>query len=130
MDLSRTKDLDNSDAIEGFVDSFYERIREDPRLSHIFFEIAMVDIDKHLPHIRNFWCKLLLSDPVYNRHTMNIHRELHNKAALRPSDFDRWLALFVQTVDDGYSGPTAKRAKTIAGSIAVNMRSSLGLGNE
>ena len=128
--LSRAKDLDSPSAIKDFVDSFYARIRKDPRLSHIFFKVARIDIDKHLPHIRSYWRKLLLSDPEYNRHTMNIHRKLHDKALLRTSDFDRWLALFVETVDDEYSGPKAARAKNIAKNIVANMHSSLGLGNK
>ena len=125
--LNTAKDLDSHTAIENFVDSFYTRIRKDPRLSHIFFEIARIDLDKHLPHIKSFWRKLLLSDPAYNRHTMNIHRKLHDKALLRTSDFEQWLALFVETVDHEYSGPKAVRAKKIAENIVANMRSSLGL---
>ena len=34
--LSRAKDLDSPSAIKDFVDSFYARIRRDPRLSHVF----------------------------------------------------------------------------------------------
>jgi hemoglobin len=115
--------LDHPEAIELMVDSFYSRIKTDPRLSVIFFELGEVELEKHLPHIKCYWKKLLLADHAYNRHTMNIHRALHEKVNLRSSDFEIWLALFIETIDDGFSGPMAKRAKKIASSVAGNMAS-------
>ena len=56
---------------------------------------------------------------------MNIHRALHEKVNLGPSDFERWLALFMETIDDSFSGPLAKRAKNVASNVAGNMSSSL-----
>ena len=114
-------DLDNPEAIELMAEKFYGRIKSDPQLSRIFFEVGEVDLDKHLPHIKRYWGKLLLADPSYNRHTMNIHRALHEKANLGLSDFERWLALFVETIDDSFSGPLAQRAKNLASNIAGNM---------
>ena len=121
----RKSDLDSPEAIELMVECFYSKIKNDPRLSRIFFELGKVDLDKHLPHIKRYWEKLLLSNPGYDRHTMNIHRALHEKVNLGPSDFERWLALFMETIDDSFSGPLAKRAKKVASNVAGNMSSSL-----
>ena len=118
-------DLDSREQIERFVDRFYQRLLADKALAPIFVDVADVDLEVHLPHIKDYWCKLLLGEKGYQRHTMNIHRQLHGKRALRGEDFDRWLALFVATVDDNFAGERSERAKQIATSIADNMRKGL-----
>lgn len=118
-------DLDNRDNIDRFVDYFYKRILADPVLAPIFVDVAKVDLAVHLPHIKDYWCKLLLGDKNYQRHTMNIHRQLHAKRALHPQNFQCWLDLFVATVDEDYVGERAERAKLIAKTIAKNMQKTL-----
>ena len=119
------QDLDTRERIERFVDLFYERMLADELLAPIFVEVAEIDLSQHLPHIKNYWSKLLLGDPSYRRHTMNIHRQLHSKRALESSDFDRWLATFVATVDSNFAGINADRAKRVAATIAENMQKGL-----
>ena len=87
-------DLDSRQNIEAFVDLFYERILADELLAPIFMDVAAVDLDVHLPHIKDYWCKLLLGERAYRRHTMNIHRQLHGKRPLGAEDFQRWLNLY------------------------------------
>jgi hemoglobin len=118
-------DLDSRQRIEQFVDRFYQRMLADAQLAPIFVDVAEIDLDVHLPHIKNYWCKLLLGEKSYSRHTMNIHRQLHSKRPLREDDFDRWLDFFVTTVDAHHTGERAERAKQVATSIAANMRNSL-----
>ena len=118
-------DLDNRDNIGEFVDCFYKKILADPKLAPIFIDVAKVDLAVHLPHIKDYWCKLLLGDKNYQRHTMNIHRQLHGKHALHARDFQRWLDLFMATVDEDYAGERAERAKLIAKTIAKNMQKAL-----
>jgi hemoglobin len=118
-------DLDSRQNIESFVNCFYHKILADSRLAPIFLEVAEVDLSVHLPHIKDYWCKLLLGEKSYRRHTMNIHRQLHHKSALQPNDYLQWLALFVATVDESYAGERAERAKKVARSIAQNMESSM-----
>lgn len=118
-------DLDNRESIDRFVDSFYSKILADPSLAPFFIDVAEVDLAVHLPHIKDYWCKLLLGDKDYQRHTMNIHRQLHGKRVLHARDFQRWLDLFVASVDEGYVGERAERAKLIAKTIAKNMQKAL-----
>jgi len=118
-------DMDSRKNIEYFVDRFYENMLADPQLAPIFVDVAGIDLAVHLPHIKDYWCKLLLGDRTYQRHTMNIHRELHGKRALRPEDFARWLAFFTATVDAHFAGERAERAKRVAATIAANMEQSL-----
>ena len=118
-------DLDNRERIEAFVDAFYARLLADPVLAPIFFDVAAIDLPTHLPLIKNYWCKLLLGESVYRRHTMNIHRAVHAKRALQSEDFDAWLQHFHAAVEQSYSGPRADRAMVIASTIAKNMQASL-----
>ena len=77
-DDSRGKkpDLDSREQIDSFVDRFYARLLQDERLAPIFVDVAEIDLAVHLPHIKAYWCKLLLGEQGYRRHTMNIHRQL------------------------------------------------------
>jgi len=122
---STPPDLDSRERVEAFVDAFYDKVLADETLAPIFLDVARVDLAIHLPHIKDYWCKLLLGEQDYRRHTMNIHRALHRKRRLREQDFRRWLELFQGTVDEGYSGPRAERAKRVAALIAANMQRGL-----
>jgi hemoglobin len=118
-------DLDCRENIECFVDLFYAKILQDEQLAPIFLDVAAIDLNVHLPHIKNYWCKLLLGDRTYSRHTMNIHRQLHGKQALTALDFQRWLDTFVTVVDASFSGDRTQRAKRVAATIAANMAKTL-----
>lgn len=120
-------DLDSRENIEFFVDRFYERLLADEQLAPIFVDVAEIDLAVHLPHIKDYWCKLLLGDKRYRRHTMDIHRRLHGKRPLEPQDFQRWLHFFITTVDAHFAGERAERAKQVAEAIAANMKSSFSL---
>ncbi len=118
-------DLDSYERVGEFVDAFYAKVLSDAVLAPIFLDVAAIDLDVHLPHIKDYWAKLLLGDKQYQRHTMNIHRQLHGKRPLSEADFQRWLGLFVTTVDERFSGEKAERAKRVAAAIAANMQSSI-----
>jgi len=118
-------DIDSRERLDQFIESFYAKVLLDPVLAPIFLDIASIDLSVHLPHIGDYWAKLLLKDTNYQRHTMNIHRELHSKNPLTEKDFQRWLALFVETADEMYEGENTERAKRIATSIAGNMQVAL-----
>ena len=117
--------MNSRENIAFFVERFYEGMLADPQLAPIFVDVADINLDIHLPHIKDYWCKLLLGEQQYQRHTMNIHRTLHGKRSLQPADFERWLRLFINTVDAHFVGERAERAKRVAAAIATNMESSL-----
>ena len=118
-------DLDSREHIEAFIDAFYARVLADPVLAPIFLDVAAIDLSVHLSHIKNYWAKLLLGERDYRRHTMNIHRALHLRRPLAEADFRRWLGLFHSTLEAGYSGPGADRARQVATAIAANMQEGL-----
>ncbi len=121
MSHPRKPDLDCRAQIERFVDLFYQQMLADPQLAPIFIDVAKIDLAVHLPHIKDYWCKLLLGEKAYQRHTMHIHRQLHGKRALEEADFQRWVALFTGVVDQHFSGERARLAKKLAKAIANNM---------
>ena len=120
-----SQDLDSPERIHRFIDAFYARVLADEVLAPIFLDVAAIDLDRHLPHIRAYWEKLVLGREGYRRHTMNIHRALHAKQALQPGEFARWLSLFEQTLDAMHAGPMTERGRSIARAIAQNMQNSL-----
>ena len=118
-------DLDSRENIALFVDRFYEQLLADEQLAPIFVDVAEIDLSVHLPHIKDYWCKLLLGEKKYQRHTMDIHRQLHSKQSLQATDFQRWLGFFISTVDADFAGERACHAKQVATAIAANMERSL-----
>ena len=118
-------DLNSREHVEQFVDLFYQRVLADPQLAPIFLDVAAIDLDVHLPHIKDYWCKLLLGERGYQRHTMNIHRQVHGKRSLAAGDFTLWLSHFEATLDANFSGPQTEKARRIAGAIAANMEKGL-----
>jgi len=118
-------DLDSPERIRFFIDRFYDKVLVDELLAHIFIDVAGIDIHQHLPMIASYWEKLLLGDTSYKRHTMNIHRHLHQKFPFTRVEFDRWLTLFVTAANEHFEGANTQRAIQIATSIAENMDKAL-----
>ncbi|MDX1506227.1 MAG: group III truncated hemoglobin [Spongiibacter sp.] len=125
-DAAPKPDMDSPEAIGEFVEAFYELLLKDERLAPIFFDVADIDIREHFPRIQAYWEKLLLGGSDYQRHTMNIHREVHEKQPLEAADFERWLAYFEQAANTHFAGPKTERAKVVAARIADNMAKALG----
>lgn len=120
-----TYDLDSSANIERFIKAFYAKVLKDSILAPIFLDVAQINLPEHLSFICGYWEKLLLGQQGYDRHTMNIHREVHQKQPFKEEDFDRWLTLFTTTCSDECAGPYAEKAKRIATSIAGNMATNI-----
>jgi hemoglobin len=93
------------------ISNFYAKVREDSVLAPHF---ASVDWDHHTPIIVNFWTMILLGEQSYIGNPLGKH--LHMKLSKR--EFDRWLMLFTNTVDELFAGEKAEEAKQRAISIA------------
>lgn len=115
-------DLDSTDNITLFINLFYEQVLLDDVLKPIFVDVAKINLDQHLGHIRAYWEKLLLGKRDYQRNTMEIHRALNGKSRLTPPEqFSKWLELFVLTAETHFEGEKTTRAIQIATNIAGNM---------
>ncbi|CAA0078394.1 Group 3 truncated hemoglobin ctb [Zhongshania aliphaticivorans] len=122
---SKKPDLDKPEHIATFVEAFYARLLKDETLAPLFTDVAAINIREHFPRIEAYWQKLLLGDRQYQRHTMNIHRQLDAKQRLTAENFDQWLMYFIEAADSGFAGENTEKAKRIATVIAGNMRKSL-----
>lgn len=112
-------DLDTPAAIRTLVARFYGKVLLDPALQRVFDPVLL---HRHIPLIEAYWEKMLLHGTGYHRNMVRVHQEEHRKRDFLPGDFDRWLELFVETVDEGFAGPKAERAKTLAHYIIANLR--------
>ncbi|MEZ0391084.1 MAG: group III truncated hemoglobin [Pseudobdellovibrionaceae bacterium] len=110
------KILESRSDIELLVNEFYAKVRADSLIGPIFNEVAKVDWDEHLPKITNFWCDLVLGEDTYKGRPFPPHIPLN----LQPSHFERWLSLFIETVDANFKGQKADEIKSRALGIARN----------
>ncbi len=114
-------DIKDRSDIERFIDSFYEKVKEDPVIGFIFNDIMKVDWEHHVPVICDFWEMLILNTGNYTGNTMGVHFAINRKIALQEQHFKRWMELFSATIDEYFEGPVADMTKKKAGSIASLM---------
>lgn len=115
----RGRDLDDVVEIEEFVRRFYRDVAQDDLLGPIFNDVAHVDWAEHLPKLVAYWSRNLLGVPGYMGNPFRAHLSVHRKQSFTTADFDRWLEMFVETVDGGWSGPMAEKAKRFATNVAL-----------
>jgi truncated hemoglobin YjbI len=75
------------------------------------FGPGFVDWQGHIGAVADYWCHVLLYAPSYEIDAIEIHRHLHDRDPFTPELFDRWLEIFRDTVDSGWTGPLATSAK-------------------
>lgn len=114
-------DITNIEDIKQLVDTFYSKVNKDERLGYIFNTIAQIDWEEHLPNMYNFWESILFGGTAFKGHVMQKHIQLNRKEPLSSGDFDRWLQLWGETVDQLFSGPLADEAKKRASHIRTLM---------
>jgi hemoglobin len=117
MDIATTAD------IRALVDRFYEKVNRDVLLGPIFNEVAAVDWPSHLATLFKFWETLLFGSGTYQGAPFPKHSVL----PVEKAHFDRWLELFLATVDENFSGPKAEEAKGRALSIADTFARRMGV---
>lgn len=115
------KDISHRSDIELLVNSFYDKVKGDLTIGHIFTDVAKVDWDHHLPVMYSFWETLLLEEKTYAGNPMKTHGELNKKYPLLQHHFDGWVRLFVETVDELFAGSKAEEAKARGMHIAQLM---------
>lgn len=96
--------IEEHEDVELLVHSFYEKVVLDPMLSPFFRHL---NFDAHLPRMVHFWTFVLLDEAGYTTDVTkkHVHMKLDNE------HFDRWLALFNETVDAHFYGEKAEKAK-------------------
>lgn len=82
--------------IREVVNEFYRRARLDDQIGPVF-EAYVGDWDVHLSRMADFWSSALLRTGRYSGHPVEEHRKI---SELADGHFDRWIALFEDTVLD------------------------------
>lgn len=119
-------DLQSPADIKAMVDTFYAKVQLDPLLSPIFNDEAKVDWIHHLPIMYRFWEMILFRSGDYEGNPFMKHVPLPIKA----DHFQRWLALFQETIDELFTGTKADEAKSTATMIARAFMGRLGLAGQ
>lgn len=115
-------DIKGFEDIKLLVDTFYDKVRADEVIGFIFNDIAKVDWPKHLPVMYNFWDNVIFNTGSYKGNAIAAHHGIHAKEPFTKAHFDRWLQLFITTVDELFEGEKAEVAKQRAASIATIMQ--------
>jgi hemoglobin len=113
-----TRDLDDEAEIAEMVRRFYADVAQDDLLGPMFEEVAQVDWSEHLPKLTAFWCRALLGQAGYVGNPFRSHALVHQQRAFTPAHFERWLSLFHETIELGWVGPRADRARELADNVA------------
>lgn len=100
----------------------YVDIVQDDLLEPYFnFGPGFIDWQAHIEAVTDYWCHVVLYAPDYEIDVLESHRHLHQQDPFTPDLFDRWLQIFHDTVDGGWIGPNATRAKKRATGMAWAM---------
>ena len=119
--MSGSRDLDCRTEIHDLVVHFYREVAFDDLLGPVFGEVAEVDWSTHIPKLIDYWCRVLLGERGYDGLFFGAHRRVHDQQGFEPALFDRWLQLFVGSVDARWEGPGAERAKRHAVRMAESL---------
>jgi hemoglobin len=111
-------DIETRADCERLVRAFYSNALEDPIIGYIFTDVAKLDLDAHVPVIASFWETILLGARSYGGGAFRPHAAIHAKSPLQRGHFERWLALWRETVDELFEGPRAELAKRHAERVA------------
>lgn len=126
MSSDVSTDLGSRADVHDLIVAFYREIVFDEVLAPVFVEVAEVDWAVHIPKLVDYWCRVLLNQPGYDGFILGPHREVHDREPFRPEHFERWLALWEESIDGRWAGPTAERAKSHARRMADVLARKLG----
>lgn len=111
-------DIEGRPEIENLVNRFYAKVRQDDLLGPIFDQVAKVNWDEHLPKLYAFWQTVLFGDGGFRGNPLAVHKQLVTETTMDWPRFQRWLALFGETVDELYTGERATHIKSAADDMA------------
>ncbi|WP_374580212.1 group III truncated hemoglobin [Pseudoduganella sp.] len=106
------------DSITTLVHEFYAGVRADPELGPVF-AAAIDDWPPHLARMVEFWSTTMLKTRSFQGNVYGKHMAL---PGVQPQHFQRWLALFQQTVDRLFAPEVAEEFRVVASRIAQSLQ--------
>lgn len=106
--MTHIKDISTIEDIQLLVNTFYDKVKEDPLIGPIFIGVIQDRWPVHLEKMYRFWQTILLEEHTYNGHPFLPHAEM----PLEQKHFDAWLKIWQETIDRYFKGAVADEAKT------------------
>ncbi len=119
--MGEAKDITTPEDIKTLVDSFYEKVRMDELLSPIFNERIQNRWPQHLEKMYSFWQTVLLNEQTYSGSPFPPHAQL----PINHSHFEKWIGLFISTIDELFKGDKSTEAKWRAMKMAEMFQSKI-----
>ena len=116
--MTTIADLHGRAEIEQLVNRFYDRVRVDNVLGFIFDKVAQTNWEAHLPKMYAFWETVMFRSGGYVGNPIAAHAKLVPLTMMGRPQFDHWLKLFRETVDELFTGPNADHIKNCAADMA------------
>ncbi len=116
------KTLTSREEISDLVHSFYAKVKVDEMLGPIFNKhIAEDEWPDHLSKLTDFWEMKLLGGSKFRGSPSQKHIDVDRDSGhtISQDHFARWLQLWLETIDESYTGPIAERAKAQARKMAT-----------
>jgi len=111
--MSSHSDIAGFEDIKTLVDQFYDKVRKDDLLGPVF-DARIKDWQPHLNTMYNFWNMALFGERGYSGHPFSKHVDL----PVDSMHFNRWLHLFMTTLNENFQGPVAAEAMQKASAVA------------
>lgn len=112
--MKQRNDILTVEDIGKLVNGFYDKVRADALLAPVFNERIKKAWPAHLQKMVYFWETVLLDEKKYFGSPFPPHAGL----AVGHEHFEKWMELFIQTIDDLFEGSKATEAKWRAGKMA------------
>lgn len=114
-------DIRGRDDVERFVRDFYRAAAMDDLLGPVFFA-AQIEWNAHIDRITDFWMWQLFGVRGYEGNPLRAHEPSHARTPFTPAHYDRWVALFCETICERFAGPVADLAMARGRKMAVALR--------
>ncbi len=108
---NRNNDIKDDKDIEFLVNAFYDKVKKDDTIGHIFHKIIGEDWSHHLPIMYSFWGMVLLGKTGYAGNPVKKHVAVDRAVPLTEAHYARWVQLWNTTVDSLFAGEKAEEAK-------------------
>lgn len=112
--MKTQSDISSLEDIKLLVDTFYGQVQKDNYLSPIFNSKIAENWPDHLEKMYRFWQTILLEVHTYAGSPFPPHKHL----PIDKAHFERWMEIFVNTVDTLFEGSIANEAKMRAKNMA------------
>jgi hemoglobin len=115
------KDIENREELEEFLRAFYKKAFTDELIGHFFTEVVPLDLKTHIPVIAGFWESVVFNSHGYRKNVMEVHKHIHLLSKIKKQHLDRWVKIFIETLDEQFEGYKTELMKQRARSIATLM---------